>query len=1035
MGQMALIFSLIFFITFSIELLFGAYVLYMNPKGKLNRQFFAISIALCFWSFGFAMGNIAKNQELCLLWRRFSAIGWTVVYAMLFHLILIIVNKDEALKRWHYFLLYLPAAISLYVFSISKSISIAQYNFARVDYGWINIAANNAWDIFFYIYYISYILVGIGLLLYWKSNSDDQMIKKQANLILFSIISIVILGTFTDIILSSVTKISLPQIAPIFNIIPIIGMFYLVRSNSHMKRVMEKGDSLILSSEHKVRLYSYLITFFLFGGTISSLPYFFPKLLQNDRELKAIIYGSISLYSVGVMILIFQFIKNQKLKDLLVLSAVLLSIPITTFRFIEYAAITIWVFPIVLMIISLAFDSKLPLISVLIVSVITQILVWINTTKGLVRIDGSDFVIRIGILIVAFGIGMIINRIYVKKLKENIYQTNFQKIISEASSEFLNVNMENVDGSINKLLGKIGCFFEIDRSYIFMIDDRENVIVYSYEWCNEGIEAEIGVKNVALDTCSWWMKQLEDNGQIYIKDVDDLPSDAYKEKRQLKEQGVKSVIVVPIEDNNEIIGFIGCNSIRNYKKWTEYHIDLLKTLSNMLSNGLIKIKSEKKIEHMAFYDHLTGLPNRILFEDRVNQAIETAKRNGKFIAVMFMDLDSFKMINDTMGHSGGDKVLKDISNILTSTLRRTDTIARFGGDEFLILLNNIENIGDVNIVADKIMDILKRPLTVDEHEFFITGSGGISIYPIDGEDVESLIKNADIAMYKAKANGKNQYKLCTSDMKEEVKQNMILSNHLFRARERNELMVYYQPQVNLRTGEIIGLEALLRWNHPKFGMIPPSEFIPLAEKSGVINSIGEWVFREACMQNKKWHDEGLLSVRVAVNMSVIQFGDPLIVEKVEKIIKETAIDPAYVELEITESVAVKEGAQIVNILNRLKDLGVSISIDDFGTEYSSLSRLKMLPIDRIKIDMQFIHGIEGDKKDQAITKIIIGLAKSLDLEVIAEGVETPKQLEFLNRRMCDDAQGYYYYKPMPAEELEKLLVEKRIYKISETSSF
>ena len=257
---------------------------------------------------------------------------------------------------------------------------------------------------------------------------------------------------------------------------------------------------------------------------------------------------------------------------------------------------------------------------------------------------------------------------------------------------------------------------------------------------------------------------------------------------------------------------------------------------------------------------------------------------------------------------------------------------------------------------------------------------------------------------------------------------MILSNHLFRAIEKEELVVYYQPQINFKTEKIIGIEALLRWKHPEFGSIPPNLFIPLAEKNGAINKIGEWVLRTACLQNNKWQKTGLLYARIGVNLSAVQFNDPLIVDKIENIIIETGINPKYLDLEITESVAVKENSNIIVILNKLKKIGVSISIDDFGTEYSSLSRLKLLPIDRIKIDMQFIQGIEGNQKDQAITKVIINLAKSLDLEVIAEGVETQGQMEFLNQKMCDEAQGYYYYKPMPADELEKILLQNKQYK-------
>ena len=321
------------------------------------------------------------------------------------------------------------------------------------------------------------------------------------------------------------------------------------------------------------------------------------------------------------------------------------------------------------------------------------------------------------------------------------------------------------------------------------------------------------------------------------------------------------------------------------------------------------------------------------------------------------------------------------------------------------------------------MNIFKNPFYLRGQAYYITGSMGISQYPLDGEDVETLIKNADIAMYKAKNLGKNQYALCSKAMKEEVQMSMELSNDLYRALDRNELVVYYQPQIDLVTKKISGAEALLRWMHPTRGMISPGIFIPIAEKNSLINSIGEWVLREACIQNKKWQDKGLPEINIAINLSAIQILNPKLASNLANIIKETGLDPKYIELEITESIAIKETNHVIEVLNKLKKIGVSIAIDDFGTEYSSLSRLKMLPIDRIKIDMQFIQGLETNEKDKAITMVIINLAKSLGMNVLAEGVETENQLDFLNQKMCNNVQGYYYYKPMPADEMEKILVD------------
>lgn len=579
--------------------------------------------------------------------------------------------------------------------------------------------------------------------------------------------------------------------------------------------------------------------------------------------------------------------------------------------------------------------------------------------------------------------GFLVNRIYIKKINENDSQIKFQKLISEISFDFVSVNQNSVDAKINNLLQNMGRYFRVDRCYVFLINNQDDTMTYAYEWCNDGISPEVEtIKDIPLETFPWWMGELKNNNLIYIDDVNKLPDEAAPEKEQLTRQSIKSVVIIPIEEQGELLGFIGLDSVVYFKRWSNHHIELLRILANLLADGLIKIKAEKEINFMAYYDHLTGLPNRTLFSDRLNQAVEQAKLNNGYVAVLFMDLDSFKTVNDTMGHSGGDTIIREVANGLVQRVQKTDTVARFGGDEFLILINNLEDSDSVVKAVDYIMSLFEKPFYIQGQEFFIGNSAGVAVYPFDGGDAVTLIKNADIAMYKAKSKGKNQYVLCTTDMKEEVNKNMIMSNHLYRALERNEFDVYYQPQIGLPHGRIVGLEALLRWKHPEMG---------------------------------------LPHLRVAVNLSVVQFNNPHFITQVDNILKETGLDPKHLEFEITESIATQEINFTVNILNKLKKIGVFISIDDFGTEYSSLNRLKMLPIDRIKIDMQFIQGIESSAKDQAITKVIINLAKSLGLGVLAEGVETAPQLEFLNQRMCDDVQGYYYYRPMPATEIEKLL--------------
>lgn len=338
-------------------------------------------------------------------------------------------------------------------------------------------------------------------------------------------------------------------------------------------------------------------------------------------------------------------------------------------------------------------------------------------------------------------------------------------------------------------------------------------------------------------------------------------------------------------------------------------------------------------------------------------------------------------------------------------------------------MNHIHKEEDIHKVAQTIMGIFDEPFNVQSHEFFVTASAGVAIYPNDGEDGASLIKHADIALYKAKEDGKNQYLICSEIMKNEVAEQIKLTNQLYRALDRGEFVLYYQPQINIQTEELIGVEALIRWQHPEMGMVSPAAFIPLAEQTGLITTIGEWVLKTACAQNKAWQLKGLKPVQVAVNLSVQQFRTSDLVQVVKSTLAKTGLSPEHLELEITESIAIKESAAIISILNELKAIGLSIAIDDFGTEYSSLSRVKQLPIDRIKMAMQFVRGIGKNQKDEAIANVIIRLAKNLNVKIIAEGVETRDQLEFLKSEACDEVQGYYYYKPMVADEIEKLLIK------------
>ena len=432
-------------------------------------------------------------------------------------------------------------------------------------------------------------------------------------------------------------------------------------------------------------------------------------------------------------------------------------------------------------------------------------------------------------------------------------------------------------------------------------------------------------------------------------------------------------------------------------------------------------KAQEQLYFMAHHDQLTSLPNRLFFADRLRQAQALAKRDKNQCGILYLDLDRFKIINDTLGHAVGDVLLQEVGKRLRSCVREVDTVARIGGDEFSVVLVNLNHEVDAEQVATKILKALAKPVQADEHELFITTSIGISIYPNHDYDPEGLLKKADAAMYQAKAQGRNNYQIYDRSMDRDSEKRMTLEQDMRRAIERQEFRIFYQPKIDSASGEITALEALIRWEHPELGMLSPAEFIALAEETGLIIPIGEWVMRTACQDNQRWQEEGLPKVRVAVNLSGYQLQARNFVSAVATVLEETGLAGECLEFEVTETVIMQNPDFAVGVLTQLRDMGIHISIDDFGTGYSSLAHLKRFSVNTLKIDRTFVRDIEKNSTDAAIASAIISMGNSLDLKVIAEGVETEGQFDMLKERLCDEMQGYLFSKPVPVEEVAELL--------------
>ncbi|MFE4108129.1 EAL domain-containing protein [Almyronema epifaneia] len=493
------------------------------------------------------------------------------------------------------------------------------------------------------------------------------------------------------------------------------------------------------------------------------------------------------------------------------------------------------------------------------------------------------------------------------------------------------------------------------------------------------------------------------------------------EQKLLTKDQILSLLMVPIFVKEGLWGYIGFDACSEARHWTRNDESILVAIAASIGGAIQRQQTEEKMRYQAFHDPLTGLPNRMLFNRRLQAAIAASCQAQDLLAVMFLDLDRFKTINDTLGHAVGDRLLKEATQRLTTVLRSEDIIARWGGDEFTLLLPRLPNASQAAQVAQRLLDVLKPPFFLEDQELHITSSVGIALYPQDGVDTEALVKNADAAMYRAKEQGRDRYQFYTATIHVQASQRLTLENSLHHALERNEFILHYQPQVNLVTGKLGRIEALLRWQHPQLGLVPPQVFVPIAEENGLIIPIGEWVLETACRQVKRWQAEMGETLQIAVNLSPCQLQTPSLLETINRIMQTTGLAPSSLELEVTETAAMQDIDRTIMILNRLRQQGVQVVMDDFGTGYSSLSYLKKLPLDGLKIDRSFVQELADSADDLAMIAAMIALGKALNLTVVAEGVETLQQVQQLRSLDCQELQGNWFSPPLAAFPMTQFL--------------
>ncbi len=561
---------------------------------------------------------------------------------------------------------------------------------------------------------------------------------------------------------------------------------------------------------------------------------------------------------------------------------------------------------------------------------------------------------------------------------------------------------------------------KIERVSVWLLNDKNSTIACHDLYTASNAEHQNGMFLYRSDYPHYFTAI--DHGEIIAADdAQNDPQTAEFSENYLIPQMIYSMLDMPITVDGKIIGVVCHEHIGSIRHWSPEEKEFAITIANALALTFEidkRKKIEQTLEYKAHHDELTHLSNRTLFLDRLDHAIKKAKRQNTLLAVLFIDLDRFKEINDSLGHEMGDAVLIEVADRLREHLREIDTIARLGGDEFTLIIEDIEDIQKVNAIASKLLSTLQQPMEIQAHQLYVTISIGISLFPLDGSDAQSLLRNADSAMYKAKDEGRNSYQYYTAELTQRAFERVSLESSLRRAIVNHEFVVYYQPQTNGATGELIGMEALVRWNHPEFGLVSPARFIPLAEETGLILPIDEFVMKEGMRQVAYWYGQGLNPGILSLNLAMKQLWQENFAQMLQEMLNESGCKAEWIELEVTEGEVMKNPEKAIGILQEIHSLGIILAIDDFGTGYSSLSYLKRLPLDILKIDQSFIRGIPENNEDIAIVRSIIALAKSMGMRVIAEGVETLEQKEFLVENGCTNIQGYFYSRPINTEEMD-----------------
>ncbi len=1006
--------AFIFCLTSLVYIVMGFYILSLNIKRKSNQLFFLVTLSLSFWSGSYALITNSVFYDKAVLMSRLSVLGWGMYYALLLHFCMIISYDKESLGYKKALPIY---AVPIFIISnvLFFNTSIYDFKLIKTDFGYTAITSCSFFNILINLYAYVYAILIFYIFYKWYKKIQDRKLRTNLKWVIYFSVLTFFIGVICDSIFLRILKLPAIQGLVIWLLMPSIAFFYLLLNNRILHPGIKININTIIDDNAKgilFRIFGYIYVILAYVGIVLNYLYK-PKLDEHQ------IYITFLFIGIGFLHLIFtEVLKKEKSQYCFVTVLYMFMMGFMAIIHPNDFFKNFWLLFFSYLLLTTIFNKGIHSFLMFAFMIVTLALICLKMSHNIITIfSHDDFIIRILLMTMFFIIAYYINHSYKKRLKDNVNQIEKQLLLQEISKSVIEMNLSNKDSKICELLCDLSNGFDIKKSYYMKYKDDDEIRVEDVYFAKDKeLHIENSLENTIYKYSDSLLKRLESGEVIKIMNID-IQSDFDDLKPIFAIKGINSLYAFPVFYKNKLRGISTFECIHNDEnKLLNLH---LKTFETLLMDAIKKIYAERELFFKAHYDSVTNLMKKDYFIETVNIKLKESDDIKKYC--IYIDINDFKSINDTFGYSVGDKILSSIAIKLKELGDNKNIVTRFTNDEFAIFFfDNLEDRTIENYLKN-ITNEFKRGIKINENNFILNVNIGISEYPKDGYEIETLLKNADLAMHKAKKLCYMNYHFCNDEDKRQVVENAMYKDKLYTALENGEFYIVYQPQVDIETEKIKGVEALLRWETKDFGVVSPNKFIPILESTGLIKPVAEWLIEECIKQHIKLEREGICGLRISINLSAVQFMDDSLVDTIETLKQKYGINSHNIEFEITESVAINDSEFVIDSLNKIKKMGFSISIDDFGTGFSSLNRLQKLPIDCLKIDKSFIDGIGKNKKMEAVINVIIELAKNLGIRSIAEGVELEEQLQFLEKFKCCEIQGYYYAKPMVINDLRNYI--------------